>query len=107
MRHETLTMGVLMFASVVAPAEEQSAKDRLQRSLNQEVMAAPFNPGDVRKARLEAEALKQMNVVPVAHPPSYWLPGWTCANLTTYRHYAYTAYRDCIYHYHYHGRYWR
>ncbi|MBT9487107.1 MAG: hypothetical protein IV093_06310 [Rubrivivax sp.] len=107
MRHRPLIWGVLLGLPLAAHAQEPSAREQMQHKLNQEVMAAPFNPGDIQKAQREAEAAKRQNLPPVMQPPAYWLPGWTCANLTTYRYYVYSAYRDCVYHHHYHGRYWR
>jgi hypothetical protein len=108
MRFTKLMMGVLVVApALVAANEPDAAKEEMQRALNSEVMSTPFNPGDAKKAQLYAEESKRRNVLPVAHPPSYWLPGWTCTTLTAYRYYSYAAYRDCVYYHHYYGRYWR
>ena len=83
------------------------SQEEMQRALNERVMATPFNPGDIKKAQGWAEEAKKQGVIPVAQPPSYWVPGWSCANLTTYTGYLYGDYRNCIYYHHYYGRYWR
>lgn len=89
---------------ICAGADE--AREVMQSQLNQEVMATPFSSGDVKKATDYAEEAKKQKVVPVAQAPAYWVPGWTCANLTGYAYYNYTTYRDCVYFHHYYGRYW-
>lgn len=90
-----------------ADAAADQAREDAQRALNATVMAAPFNPGDIRKAEAYAQQAKKEGVVPVPQPPAYWVPGWTCANLTGYAGYVYGDYRNCIYYHHYYGRYWR
>jgi hypothetical protein len=87
--------------------EPDRAREDMQRSLNERVMAAPFNPGDIKKAQAWAEDAKKQGVAPQPQPPSYWVPGWTCANLTVYAVYLYNDYRNCIYYHHYYGYYWR
>ena len=83
------SVGVLLAAALtamLAAADDDAnerAREEMQRALNKEVMATPFNPGDAKKALAYAELAKQQNVAPVAQPPAYWIPGWTCANLTT------------------------
>lgn len=83
------------------------ARDDLQRALNQQVMATPFNPGDIKKAQGYAEQAKKEGVLPVQQAPAYWQPGWTCGSLIAYQYYHYGDYRNCIYFNHYYGRYWR
>ncbi len=99
--------GVLLGTLMPGAALAQDDREAMQRKLNEAVMAAPFDPGDVNKAEAYAEQAKKQNVQPVAQPPTYWAPGWTCANLTTYAYYNYGDYRNCIYYHHYYGRYWR
>jgi hypothetical protein len=99
---------VLMgFLQVAHAADNDAAREEMQRKLNAETMATPFNPGDIKKATAYAEEAKRQNVVPVSQAPSYWMQGWTCASMSGYAYYNYTAYRDCVYYHHYHGRYWR
>ena len=101
-----LTLLCASFAAAAGDDKDQS-KEEMQRALNQQVMAAPFNPGDVKKAQAYAEEAKKQNVVPVEQPPAYWAQGWTCGNPIGYRYYAYGDYQNCIYYHHYYGRYWR
>lgn len=77
------------------------AREDMQRALNQQVMAAPFNPGDVKKAQGYAEQAKKEGVLPVPQAPGYWQPGWTCGSLIAYQYYNYGDYRNCIYYNHY------
>ena len=98
---------ILFATPALADDAAERAREEMQQQLNKEVMAKPFNPGDVDKARAYAEGARQQNVTPAAQPPAYWVPGWTCANLTTYHHYSYGDYQNCIYHHRYYGRYWR
>jgi hypothetical protein len=85
---------------------DDDARLQMQRALNAEVMSAPFDPGDVDKAKAYAESALKKNVTPVAVAPRYWQPGWTCRHLTRYRYYRYRDYRNCVYHHRYYGRYW-
>jgi len=85
---------------------DDAARAAMQQSLNAEVFAAPFDPGDVDKAKAYAEEALKKKVKPVVTPPSYWQPGWSCARLTRYHGYQYNHYRNCIYHHRYYGRYW-
>jgi hypothetical protein len=102
------TLAVLNFLAGSAAAQDtQKSREDMQRDLNAAVMATPFNPGDIKKAQAYAEEAKKQNVQPVAQPPAYWVPGWTCANMIHYAAYNYADYRGCVYHYHYYGRYWR
>jgi hypothetical protein len=94
-------------AAAIAADDAEKAREEMQRQLNQQVMSAPFNAGDIKKAESYAEEAKKQGVVPVPQPPRYWAPGWTCANLTGYAYYNYGDYRNCIYYHHYYGRYWR
>jgi hypothetical protein len=96
-----------MISQATSAAANDAAREEMQRALNAETMASPFNPGDVNRALAFAQDAKRRNVVPVQQPPSYWMPGWTCASMTGYAHYDYSAYRNCVYYHHYYGRYWR
>lgn len=104
MRPKISTLVLLCMASV--PALGDSAAEEMQRQLNAEVMASPFNPGDIKKAEAYAEEALRNKVPPVTVAPSYWQPGWGCSHLTRYRYYSYHDYRNCHYHYRYYGRYW-
>ena len=98
----------LAAVATLAAADESADKERedMQRRLNEEVMSSKFDPGDVNKAQAYAEEAKKQNVVPVAAPPSFWVPGWTCANFIGSPYYSYPVYRNCIYYHYYYRRYW-
>ncbi len=98
-------VGMAAVADEGSPTDK--ARDDLQRALNQQVMATPFNPGDIKKAQGYAEQAKKEGVLPVQQAPAYWQPGWTCGSLIAYQYYHYGDYRNCIYYNHYYGRYWR
>ncbi len=103
---------LLRFAAIAclaasAHADDDKAREEMQKQLNQQVMSSAFNAGDIKKAEAYAEEAKKSGIPPVVQPPTYWAPGWTCANLTSYRHYYYNDYRNCVYYHHYYGRYWR
>lgn len=100
------TAALLAFTSALAQDSAAKSKEEMQRALNQQVMSAPFNPGDEKKAHAYAEEAKKQNVVPQQAPPTYWQPGWTCASMATYQYYNYMHYRNCVYYHHYYGRYW-
>jgi hypothetical protein len=87
--------------------DAQRAREEMQRRLNEQVLSAPFNPGDVKRAEAYVEQARRQGILPAATPPSYWMPGWTCANVAAYAYYNYTDYRNCIYFNRYHGYYWR
>lgn len=83
-------------------AGEKEDMEAMQKALNQEVLDKPFYPGD--KAAVDAyldQAIKK-GVKPIETPPQGWAPGWTCNNLT----YSFSAYRNCMHYYRYHGRYY-
>lgn len=109
MKHHTPLRLALLLLPLAASAggEAEKSREDMQRALNEQVMATPFNPGDMKKAQAWAEEAKKQGVAPVAQAPNYWVPGWTCANLTVYPQYYYGDYRNCIYYHHYYGRYWR
>ncbi len=97
-----LCLSALFTQITVASEEDEMAE--MQRMLNQQVMAAPFDPGD--PARVDAyikEAMKK-DLQP-APAPTYWQQGYTCDYIRRYR-YVYSVYRDCRYYHRYHGRYW-
>ena len=109
MYRRTLLLLMAGLASLAAHAADDGAAERarMQRALNEQVMSAPFNAGDIKKAEDYAEQAKKQGVLPVPRPPAYWAPGWTCSSLPAYVGYVYTDYRNCIYYHRYYGRYWR
>ena len=82
-------------------AGEQEDLAEMQKKLNAEVMEKPFSVEDT--ARIDAyikDAMKK-DLKPREKPPARWRRGSTCAVL-----HDYNEYRDCLYYYRYHGRYW-
>lgn len=100
-------MAGLVWAGIACADDAGRTREEMQRALNQQVMAVPFNPGDIKKAQGYAEQAKKDGVVPAQQPPAYWQPGWTCGSLVGYAYYNYGDYRNCVYYNHYYGRYWR
>jgi hypothetical protein len=102
-----MAMATLLATGVASATDaDQKAREAMQKQLNQSVMSSAFNPGDADKAEAYAEEARRKNLQPVARPPTYWAPGWTCANLTTYAYYNYGDYRNCVYYHRYYGYYW-
>jgi len=97
-------LAALTSACTMAAADE---REDMQKALNQQVMSTPFNAGDIKKAEAYAAEAKKQGVAPMASPPTYWVPGWTCASLAGYRYYNYGDYQNCVYYHYYYGRYWR
>ncbi len=75
----------------------------MQRQLNADVMAQPFDPADVARVDAYIEQAMKDNLQPQTQKPNWWQPGYTCND--AYR-YGYRHYRDCRYYYRYYGRYW-
>jgi hypothetical protein len=102
-----VALATATFVSGALAGDNDKAREDMQRQLNQQVMSAPFNAGDIKKAEEYSENAKKEGVVPAAQGPAYWAPGWTCANIAAYRYYAYGDYQNCVYYHYYYGRYWR
>jgi serine/threonine protein kinase len=84
-------------------AEDEMAA--MQRQLNAQVMAQPFDAGDPAKIDAFIKDAMANDIKPVERPPSYWRSGYTCNYIRQYR-YNYNNYRNCLYHRRYYGRYW-
>jgi hypothetical protein len=108
MRRTPLGLLALLCAAAPALAADPPApsKEEMQRQLNQQVLNSPFNAGDIDKAQAYAEDAYRRRILPPPHPPAYWVPGWTCNNLTTYSYYSYGDYQNCVYYHYYYHRYW-
>jgi hypothetical protein len=102
-----LSVYIATLCNARANDDADKAREEMQRRLNEQVMSTPFNPGDVKRAEAFAEQAKRKGIPPIPSPPSYWQPGWTCANVAGYAYYNYMDYRNCIYFNRYHGYYWR
>ena len=95
---------VLRPAEAVPPAQDIEKEDMaaMQRALNQKVLERPFNPGDQAAVNAYLEEALKKGVIPSEVRPKNWRPGYTCDNLR----YSLYQYRDCLYYYRYHGRYY-
>lgn len=88
------------------PANQaQDEMAAMQAQLNAQVMAQPFNPGDIETIDAYIKDAMENDIKPVGRAPSYWQPGYTCDYIRQYR-YDYNTYRNCLYHYRYYGSYW-
>lgn len=95
----------LVFSASPSWSDDEDDLAEMQRQLNAEVMAQPFDPGDVAKVDAYIKDALAKDIKPVTKAPSYWQPGYTCNHIRRY-HYSYRAYRNCLYHHRYYGRYW-
>ena len=88
-------------ASLAQTDEELRA---MQQQLNAEVMEKPFSVEDEAKINEYINAAMEKDLKPeVTKAPSYWKPGYTCANIYSD---GWNAYRNCRYYHRYHGSYW-
>lgn len=90
-------------ATAQSKAAPETDQERMQRQLNQQVMDAPFSVADQAKIDAYVKNAMEKNLKPLATPPAYWRPGYTCANIYSY---GWRAYGDCTYYHRYYGRYW-
>ena len=97
----------VFLSSQVLWADEKTDEEKdmaeMQRQLNADVMARPFDAADVARVDAYIEQAMKDNLKPVTKAPENWKPGYTCRDM---RRYSYRSYRDCRYHYRYYGRYW-
>ncbi len=95
----------LLCVTVPAFAQTDEELQAMQQQLNSEVMEKPFSVEDEAKIEQYINDAMQKQLKPqVAKAPSYWKPGYTCANI--YNH-GWNAYRNCRYYHRYYGHYWR
>lgn len=94
---------VLLSIAFCAHASEEDELAEMQKQLNQEVMSNPFSVAQIAEIDAYVKDAMKKDIKPVSKAPKYWRRGYTCEN--TYR-YGWRAYRDCVYHYRYYGRYW-
>lgn len=96
---------IFILSPSFALAGEEEDMAEMQKQLNAEVMAQPFDAADAAKVDAYIKEAMKNNIKPQGKAPSYWQPGYTCDYIRQYR-YRYRAYRNCMYHYRYYGRYW-
>ncbi len=90
------------FSDSLYAATEDELK-AMQQALNAGVLAKPFSVEDEAKIDEYIKQSMKKDLKPIAKAPSYWQPGYTCANIASY---GWRQYRNCRYYYRYYGRYW-
>ncbi len=98
----TLTFCFLPTTFALAETDSKSLAD-MQRQLNQEVITKEFSVEDEAKIDAFIKDAMAKDLKPVEEPPSYWKPGYTCANIIGY---SWNAYQNCRYYHSYYGYYW-
>ena len=99
----TIVASSMVLSTKPVFASEEDDLAEMQRQLNADVMAQPFDPSDVAKVDAYIEEALKDDLKPVTKKPDWWRPGYNCRNAYSY---GYRYYRDCRYHYRYYGRYW-
>jgi hypothetical protein len=74
----------------------------MQKKLNEETMARPFSVEDEATLKAYVDEAMEKNIPPPEYSGKHWRKGYTCGNLRRY----YNEYRDCLWYYRYHGRYY-
>jgi len=93
----------LSLCSQMLLADDEEDMAEMQRQLNADVMAEPFDASDAAKVDAYIKKSMEADIKPRTAAPNYWQPGYSCRDI---RRYSYRDYRDCRYHYRYYGRYW-
>ena len=97
---------VLFSMQISNTAFAQTAKELadMQKKLNVEVLEKPFSVADEAKVDAYIKDAMAKNLKPeVSKAPSYWRPGYSCADIY---HYGWNGYRNCRYYHSYYGHYW-
>ena len=97
-----LLLGINLVALPMVSAGEAEDLAEMQKKLNAEVMDKPFSVEDSAKIDAYIKDAMKKDLKPRERPPARWKRGGTCADL-----HVYNEYRDCLYYYRYHGRYWQ
>ena len=99
----SMLLAVCLLANTAyAQTDEELAA--MQRQLNAQVMEKPFSVEE--EAKIDAYVKESMakDLKPeVKKAPSYWKPGYTCADIYSY---GWRTYRNCRYYRRYYGYYW-
>ena len=78
-------------------------KAEMQKQLNGEVLNQGFDVKREDELNAYIDAATRKGLVPKAYTGTHWRRGATCDDLLGY---AWSEYRDCMYYYHYYGRYY-
>lgn len=105
MKIASLPLIIYLLCSVSTSLAQTDAElQAMQQQLNAEVMEKPFSVEDEAKIDKYIKEAMEKDLKPeVNKAPSYWKPGYTCANIYSY---GWSAYRNCRYYHRYHGYYW-
>lgn len=96
---------VLLSAHGLALGQSEEEMMAMQRQLNvTQVLEKPFSVEDEAKIDEYIKGAMAKDLKPeVQKAPSYWKPGYTCADIYSY---GWSAYQNCRYYRYYYGRYW-
>jgi len=97
-----LSISLAVFSSG-AIASEQDDLEKMQQQLNQEVMSKEFLAEEPEKVEAYIKEAMEKNMKPPEYTGTHWRRGYTCRDLLRYDWYEY---RNCMYYYRYHGRYY-
>jgi site-specific recombinase XerD len=84
-------------------ASEQDELEKMQQQLNQEVLSQEFLAEEPEKVEAYIKEAMEKNLKPEEYTGTYWRRGYTCRDLLRY---SWHEYRNCMYYYRYHGRYY-
>lgn len=101
-----LLLGVLLMSGLTQVWADKAADaemERMQRQLNNEVLAKPFFAEEPAKVDAYIQEASKNNIKPLEYNGNHWRDGYTCHDLLRY---SWVEYRDCSYYHHYHGRYY-
>ena len=94
----------LLFAIAHVSAQTEAELAAMQKQLNAQVMEKPFSVEDEAKIDAYIKSSMEKDLKPeVTKAPSYWKPGYTCADIYSY---GWNSYRNCRYYHRYYGTYW-
>jgi hypothetical protein len=92
-------MSMAVFAAPAAAGDKAKVQDRL----NNEVLDQGFDVKGEAELNSYIEEATRKGLEPKRYTGNHWRRGYTCEDL---RRYSWSEYRDCVYYYRYHGRYY-
>lgn len=95
--------GLILTSFFASAATQEEEMKRMQEQLNSETMAQPFLAEEPEKVDAYIKEAMKKNLKPPEYKGDHWRSGYTCHELLRY---SWTEYRDCMYYYRYHGRYY-
>ena len=94
---------MLLIVATKVIASEQDDLEKMQQQLNQEVMSKEFLAEQPEKVDAYIKESMEKDLKPPEYTGRHWRRGYTCRDLLRYDWYEY---RNCMYYYRYHGRYY-